>query len=101
MTARSSAIAIAASLVIAPRAPVPWTPRQPWASPHRYGRGPVHHRAEGWAERRTLPSASAAFSGLASTHLALSDSVRFPGDRDRRLSVLTLLADWPCVKWQA
>ena len=46
-----------------------------------------------------LPSPSAAFSGLVSTHLALSDSVRFPGNRDRRLSVLTLLADSPCVKW--
>ena len=49
--------------------------------------------------RRTLPSPAAAFSGLVSTHLALSGSVRFPGNRDRRLSVLTLLADSPCVKW--
>jgi hypothetical protein len=66
---------------------------QPWLHPIRGG-----IEEGGQKDRICRASPMAAFFGLVSTHFASSGSVRFPGNRDRRLSVLTMLGGAPHVK---
>jgi hypothetical protein len=53
---------------------------------------------DGQTDRTSRASPVAAFFGLESTHFASSGSVRFPGNRDRRLSALTMLGGTAYVK---